>query len=224
MSRQNGSPQACSSSVTAQPGGLYIDSFPGGATIYIDGKKIDAVTPHVITWLKSGIHSIRVKKEGVTFPTDNRRVWVYKNCLVRTLFTGSTTDTRTITINSTSLEGSDFTVNGRFPKYQVPESVDVDGWISFITFSDGKSFRSVNIPNSINNGETFEVKPQDNHLAGVSVSSTPSGRRYHCGWLSDGPCYTHCHSEYVFRDAPYRCFNLRVLPEEEQITVIDDPV
>jgi hypothetical protein len=210
-------------SVDPQPGGLSIDSFPGGATIYIDGKKIDAVTPHVITWLKGGIHSIRVKKEGVTFPNDNRRVWVYKNCLVRTLFTGSTTDTRTITINYTSLGGSDFTVNGRFPKYQVPESVDVEGWISFVTFYDGKSYRSVNIPNSIHNGDIFDVKPQNDHLAGVYISSTPPGANI----LVDG-FPTDLVTPTLIQNVSSGMHLIAVstagyLPEEELVTVIDNP-
>lgn len=214
---------AATTSVVPQPGGLYVDSFPRGATIYIDGKKIDAITPHVITWVKSGIHSIRVKKEGVAFPTDNRRVWVYKNYIVRTLFTSSTTDTRTITINSTSLEGSDFTVNGRFPKYQVPESVDVEGWGSHITFSDGKSYRSVNIPTSINSGETFEVKPQNNHLAGVYISSTPPGADI----LVDGfPTGLVTPAVVTNVSSGMHLFTVSTagyLPDEELVTVIDNP-
>ena len=64
---QNG---GCEKSVSVSPpdlpppnGYLFIDSYPKGAHIYLNGKARRRATPDSITWLETGIDTITLKKE-----------------------------------------------------------------------------------------------------------------------------------------------------------------
>jgi phosphoglycerol transferase MdoB-like AlkP superfamily enzyme len=45
-------------------GNVMVNSTPGGATVYLDGKKIEGTTPVLIQYLKLGKHRLRISKPG----------------------------------------------------------------------------------------------------------------------------------------------------------------
>jgi len=62
-------------------GGVYVTSRPSGATISVDGKKMIFTTPHVILGIREGSHTVQVVKEGQSFNTPTKTVWVERDSI-----------------------------------------------------------------------------------------------------------------------------------------------
>ncbi|OPX73604.1 MAG: PEGA domain protein [Methanoregulaceae archaeon PtaU1.Bin059] len=159
----------------AVTGGIFIDSYPRGADIFIDGRKVPAKTPFVANWLKGGMHSIKLEMESFTFTPESRQVWVTPGEIATAEFSSGATTTRRLFINSTGWPGAQFTVNGRAPVLRIPSVVTVEGISPFVTvFSDG-AWHSKTIIARIADGSEVFVENTAEGLAGIEVSSTPQG-------------------------------------------------
>ncbi len=158
-------------------GGVYIDSYPAGAEIFIDGRKVTQRTPAVIYGLKVGLHTIKVKKEGTTFSTGTNRVWIDKNVMARVTFSSGNPElARSITFESEEYAQKPFSINGRYLGDRLPKTVEVEGIGrgAYLTVMDGESYRTHRISTAVESNDTvkatFSAVP-----CGLLVTSTPAG-------------------------------------------------
>ena len=157
-------------------GGVYVDSFPEGAEIYVDGRKVNRKTPDTIYGLKEGLHTIKVKKEGTVFSSDKERVWINKNALVRVMFTSANAElTRSITFESDEHAQQPFSINGRYLGDRLPKTVEIRGiGGAYLTLSDGESYRTHRIPTTAQSNDTVKAAFSDAPCS-LLVESTPAG-------------------------------------------------
>ena len=157
-------------------GGVYVDSFPEGAEIYVDGRKANRKTPDVIYGLKVGLHTIKVKKEAAAFSSDKERVWIDKNIMARVTFdSGNAELTRSISFESEEYAQKPFSINGRYLGDRLPKKVEVSGiGGSYITIYDGESYRSYRIPAAVESNDTVKAAFSDAPCS-LLVESKPSG-------------------------------------------------
>ncbi|WP_265580914.1 DUF3344 domain-containing protein [Methanofollis aquaemaris] len=157
-------------------GGVYVESFPEGAEIYVDGRKSNKKTPALIYGLKEGLHTIKAKKKNVAFGNEKERVWIVKNSVSQVKFSsGSKGFERSLSIESEKYSGSSFSVSGRDLGYRVPKQVDVGGIDAYLTVHDNGSFLSQKIPNTVQSNETVVISPLLAAPCGLLVTSVPSG-------------------------------------------------
>ncbi|WP_128693136.1 PEGA domain-containing protein [Methanoculleus taiwanensis] len=181
---------AAAPAVTPEPvranrsGGLFIDSFPQGAAITVDNTRIDRNTPFVVYGLREGLHTIALEYEsassidaadtGVDYGT--HRVWVYPDAVTPVRIDGiQNRHLRTITVESSDLAGAAFTVNGAYPAYTLPATVDIDGGGAWITIRENTTYRSITLPDTISDGGRFAAMPGAEETYAVTVVSNPPG-------------------------------------------------
>lgn len=158
-------------------GGIYVTSYPGGATVSIDGKRVLARTPMVANWLRAGMHTVRVELEKATFSPESRQVWVSADEITPVHFSPGETFSRTITVDSPDLAGALLSVNGMGPILPLPARITVEGHTPFVTaLSEGK-FYSVTIPPSVADGSAFTLVRAGETGGAVRVTSSPPGAR-----------------------------------------------
>ena len=157
-------------------GGVYVDSFPEGAEIYVDGRKVSQKTPAVIYGLKEGLHTIKVKKEKNVFSSDKERIWIEKNAIARVTFTSGNAElTRSLTFESEDYAQKPFSINGRYLSDRFPKKVEVSGiGGSYITIYDGESYRSYRIPAAVESNDTVDAVFSDAPCS-LLVTSAPAG-------------------------------------------------
>ena len=157
-------------------GGVYVDSFPEGAEILVDGRKVNRKTPDIVYGLKEGLHTIKVKKEGITFSSDKERIWIEKNAIARVTFTSGNAElTRSLTFESEDYAQKPFSINGRYLSDRFPKKVEVSGiGGSYITIYDGESYRSYRIPAAVESNDTVSAVFSDAPCS-LLVTSVPAG-------------------------------------------------
>lgn len=159
----------------AVTGGIFVDSYPRGADIFIDGRKVPAKTPFVANWLKGGMHSIRLEMESFTFTPESRQVWVTPGEIATAEFSSGATMVRRLAINSSGWSGAQFTINGKGPILRIPSEVNVEGISSFVTVFSNGAWHSKTILARIVDGSEVIIENAAEGLAGIELSSTPSG-------------------------------------------------
>lgn len=157
-------------------GGVYVESYPSEATILIDGRKTELVTPKVVYGLREGYHTVSLEKKGAVF-LGKKRVYVTAGALTRVPFTESGEFARTLNISSEDYAGSSFTVNGRGPPIEMPSEVEIDDYPAFIAILRDGSYLSRNVLPQLESGQTMVVRPDPTDLQALNVvvSSEPSG-------------------------------------------------
>lgn len=164
-------------------GGLYIESYPPGMTIVIDNKRQVWQTPHVVYGLREGLHSIGVEEtepgrsgKDSDFHFETVQAWVYPDAITPVRLDGVAIITKkTVKIDSEDYRGAKFTVNGRYPPGTIPGEAVVDGPKSWITVSQNGTYLSYRIPNSLESGQTFIVKPWSGSTVPLRIDSSPRG-------------------------------------------------
>lgn len=170
-------------------GGISVESVPSGSSVYIDGKLTSFITPKVITGLREGLHTIRVKSETITFPVDSLEVWVRPNFVEEVLFDLSPPiQTSWYTISSEFMSGRSFTINGNEPEYTIPDTIETGGINAYITVKDGERYISYQLPAT--NGEDTEIslEPYSGDTRVLMVNSTPQGGEIYIDGFSTGLC------------------------------------
>jgi len=157
-------------------GGVYVDSLPDGATIFVDGRKVNRKTPAVIYGLKEGLHTIKVKKEATAFSSDKERVWIERNVMSRVTFTSGNAElTRSLTFESEEYAQKPFSINGRYLGDRLPKTVEVRGiGGAYITVYDGESYQTHKIPTHAQSNDTVKAAFSDAPCS-LLVTSVPSG-------------------------------------------------
>ena len=157
-------------------GGVYVDSFPAGAEIFVDGRKVNRKTPAVIYGLREGLHTIRVQEEAVAFSSGGEQVWIERNTVARMMFTGGNEELkRSIAFESEDYAKQPFSVNGRYLGDRFPKTVEVSGiGEAYLAVRDGMSYRTYRIPTAAESGDAvntaFSAAP-----CSILVTSAPAG-------------------------------------------------
>ncbi len=154
-------------------GGIFVTSYPGGAAVFIDGRKVLSKTPLVANWLKAGLHTVRVDQEEAEFTPDSRQVWVEPGEITPVSFTTGGAYFRTLTIESREFEAASFTVNGRGPVLVLPAKVTLEGHSPYVSVMVDGELYSQTIPPRIQDGSSFIFTREGGAAASVKVTSTP---------------------------------------------------
>jgi hypothetical protein len=173
----NGYESGIDSEDDSRLGGLYVESYPSGGEIYIDGSSTGLMAPHVVYGVREGSHAIKVTYDREGAEEYSARVWVSAGVLSRVELNDGNHVQRSIEITSDVYRGTYFTVDGRYPRYRIPANVDVNAWQGFVTLALNGSYLSIPVPASVADGATLHVKPYDLPLVTLSVDSDPPGAR-----------------------------------------------
>jgi hypothetical protein len=165
-----------SSSGNGHIGGIFVDSYPSGATVIIDGRKTEQITPHVIYGLREGYHTVGVEKKNTMFPA-SRRAYVAAGAITPVTFTEGVVYARTLNITSEDFQGSPFTVNGRGPPLEIPGGADIAGTPAYLVIFHDGSYLYRNVLPNLESGDTMLIRSnqQDRELLSVVITSDPSG-------------------------------------------------
>jgi len=158
-------------------GGLYVESYPSRGEIYIDGSSTGLLTPHVVYGVREGSHTIKVTYDSEGAEEFTSRAWVCAGALSRVELSDGNHAPRSIEITSDAYRGAYFTVDGTYPRYRVPATVDIRAWQGFVTLSWNGSYLSIPVPPAVGDGGTFLIRPDELPLVTLSVESDPPGAR-----------------------------------------------
>lgn len=206
-----------------QHGGVYVESIPDGAEIYVDGRKSNKKTPALIYGLKEGLHTIKIKKKGVEFGDGKERVWISRNTVSTVGFRrGSGGFERSLSIDSEKYSGSPFSVDGRYLGYKLPKKVDVRGINAYITLYENSSYLTQKIPTNIQSNETIVIDPPLSAPCGLLVTSVPAGAQIFIDGFSTGYA-----TPYLIENISEGRHLVSVskpghIPEEEEVLLTDD--
>lgn len=150
-------------------GGIYIHSRPNDAEIYLDGRRTGRTTPQALYGVSPGTHTIRIRLKDVTFPVEEKSIWVYPGEITPvSFFTHDEVYTRTVSIDNPEYRELPFSINGILQAESIPAEVDIRGLNPYITVYDGSSYLSHRLTaGSINWDRTDSGT--------IFVESTPSG-------------------------------------------------
>lgn len=169
-------------SATPQPapsltyGGVYVDSFPSGIFIILDGKTLTSTTPKLIFGLSEGLHSIRIPDDKKIFSVYEQKVWIYKGIVNIARFeVNPELKTKKITIQSDLYPGAQFTVNGKYPANKIPSTITLREYGNFLTILDNESYVVKEIPDTLDPGGTMSIRFSETGYGNVSVTSHPEG-------------------------------------------------
>jgi len=168
-------------------GGIYVESMPEDAVIYVDGKKTSLTTPGVIYGLQNGRHTVKVMKKGspmtgssrqnVAFPIDTKDAWVDNGVITPVSFSVAENPyVLAPVINSSAYYGSTFTVNGLTIQYQIPSAVNLQSGSldNFISIKQNDSYLSDMMVFSIDLTE-IQLEPRTYTFWNLYVESDPAG-------------------------------------------------
>lgn len=133
----------------AEYGGIYIDSRPDGADIYLNGRRIERQTPYVIYGIPPGSHTIRLRHGKATFPVEMKEVWVRAGAITPVSFVPHDDfSVREFMVENEEYYGLRFSINGFFPPATVPSKVEISGIRRYITIQTDTSYLTFPIPGS----------------------------------------------------------------------------
>jgi len=204
----------------SQTGGVYITSRPYGATIYVDNKKTNSVTPKVLSGLKAGKHTIKLKGEGLDFVVEKQNIWIEKDSISTIFFDADLPpDDWKISIKSDDYRGCSFTADGQTPVYKMPASVEISTLRSFVTILRNGNYISERLYLT-GDGSEVTIREKDKMFGEISLDSEPAGARVFVdGFKTDyrTPCILTNISEgqHIIRVS-----KMGYLPEEEEINLM----
>ncbi|MDD1703561.1 MAG: DUF3344 domain-containing protein [Methanoregula sp.] len=179
-------------------GGIYVQSSPDNAVIYVDGKKTSLATPSVIYGLQKGKHTIKIMKKGsimtgsekenIAYPVDTKDVWVDNGVITPVSFsTAENPYVLSPVFNSSAYAGLEFTVNGQMKKYSFPSSVSLQSSSSdnYLTIKQNDSYRSHMIVFSIDPTK-IQIEPRAYTFWDLDVDSDPAGADIYLDGFSTG--------------------------------------
>lgn len=168
-------------------GGIYVQSSPDNAVIYVDGKKTSFVTPSVVYGIQSGKHTVKIAKKGsimsgnakanIAYPIDTKEVLVDNGVITPVSFSISENPyLHSPVFNSSAYAGAEFTVNGQTKKYTFPATVNLQSSDSdnYITIRQNDSYLYHMIVFSIDPTK-IQIEPRAYTLWNLDVDSDPEG-------------------------------------------------
>jgi hypothetical protein len=203
-------------------GGLYVESYPSGGEISIDGSSTGLKTPHVVYGMQEGSHTIKVTYDREGADEYTAKVWVSAGTLSRVELNDGNHAQRSIEVVSDDYQGAYFTVDGRYPRYRVPATVEVRAWQGFVTIALNGSYISIPVPASVTDGEKFPIRLGNPSQITLSVDSDPPGASIFIDGFP-GPV-----TPALVRNVSAGRHRITLaledhIPVEREILVIDDP-
>ena len=155
-------------------GGVYVTSYPDGATVYVNGYNTEMVTPCVFYGLKEGLNTIKVKKTNIEYSRSSKKVWIDSGSVMPVSFDVLPSSDNSADIDSIEYDGYYFTINGHLPEYELPKVVSVGSANGFITFYEDGKYLSHNIHAYYDN-ELNDIRPREYKFGRIFVESDPDG-------------------------------------------------
>ncbi len=204
-------------------GGIFVDSYPQGAGISVDGYKTRVVTPAVISNLRAGSHTIKVENGNTPYAKKTSMVSVLPGIMSNVFFSIEPLRITSVRIESDAYNGMEFTVNGKQPAVRIPNKVTVEGSRAYITIMDGDNYISKQLSDYIQPGETVRLNREETGLASVMVISSPAGADVLFDGFTTG-LKTPCRIERVSSGLHRILVSIPgYLPDEQIFSVVEDP-
>lgn len=205
-------------------GGIFINSYPSGIPILLDGKSLAVSTPKVAFGLTEGSHTVRLDNDNEIFTVYEQKVWVYKGMMSRVDFTIDQEVKKTIKVDSKEpYSGDQFTVNGKYPAYRIPTSITLKKPESYLTIFHNGSYLTREISDFLNTGSTMAILHTEDTFGTIRVISDPEGADILVNGFTTGlrtPCTVANLSEGRHLIAISKP---GYLPSEHPVRIIDDP-
>lgn len=204
-------------------GGIYVNSYPQGAGISVDGFKTRVITPAVISNLRAGSHTIKVEKGNTPYAVKTSTVSVLPGIMSNVFFSIEPLRIRSFRIESDTYDGKKFTINGKPPVLQIPKKVTVEGNSAYVTINDGGDYILKQLSDYVQVGETVKLGREETEMASVMVLSSPAGADV----IFDGfptdfttPCRIDRVSPGMHR---ILVSSPGYIPDEQVFSVVEDP-
>lgn len=205
-------------------GGIFINSYPSGIPILLDGKSLGVLTPKVIFGITEGSHTVRLDNDNDIFTVYEQKVWVYKGMMSRVDFDIDQEVKKTIKVDSKEpYSGDQFTVNGKYPAYRIPASITLKEPESYLTILHNGSYITREISDFLNTGSTMAILHTADTYGTIRVISDPEGADVLVDGFVSGlktPCIV---TNLSAGRHLLSVSKLGYLPSELPVRVIDDP-
>jgi hypothetical protein len=212
---------------TTRHGSLYVKSRPGPAVISINGIKMPQRTPAIISSLKEGLYTVRLSLEpdpfskgnsGITF--EDQEVYVYPYSTVPVDVAANTSRSEELIIDSGSLRGEPFTVNGHTVQKTIPARIHTPSTDSFITLFHNLSYISYPVPAPMNEDHYLVIEPRQHNNLTMFVDSSPRGAEVFIDGFRTG--YSTPFTFTNISDGSHRIMVSKpgYIPEESLITLL----
>ena len=213
-------------------GGLYINSRPGPAIIFLDGIRMPQRTPAVIHGLKEGIYTVRLSleqtdpflREKADIKFTDQEVYVHPFCIVPVDVAANSSPLHEIIIDSRNLRGEQFTVNGYAIRKTIPDKIAAPVSESFITIFYNQSYVSFRLPVTLNDDRYLMFEPREHYDLGIFVDSSPRGAEVFIDGFRTG--FSTPYSFSNISDGPHRIMVSKpgFIPRERIIDLLYTPV
>ena len=213
-------------------GGLYINSRPNPAIIFIDGTRMPQRTPAVLNGLKEGTYTVRLsfeqsdpllrEKSDIRF--EEKEVYVHPYCIVPVDVAANSSPLREMIIDSRELRGEPFTVNGNILQKTIPDKITTPVFDAFITVFHNQSYISYTLPVTINEDRYLVIKPRQHHDLDIFVDSKPRGAEVFIDGFRTGLSTPYSFTN--ISDGPHRIMVSKngYIPQESSIDLLYTPV
>jgi len=156
-------------------GSIFVDSKPDGATIVIDGKTLQWKTPHVVSGIKPGVHTVSVKNGWVDFSVSTKKCLVESGLVTVVVFNQEQCYPRSVTLKSERFDKAEVSVNGKRLDQKIPATVEISGVSSFVSVRDDGGYYSFLVSDFIDGGAEYVLGDPAPATASVRVTSSPAG-------------------------------------------------
>jgi len=156
-------------------GSIFVDSKPDGATIVIDGKTLQWKTPHVVSGIKPGVHTVSVKNGWVDFSVSTKKCLVESGLVTGVVFNQEQCYPRSVTLKSERFDKAEVSVNGKRLDQKIPATVEISGVSSFVSVRDDGGYYSFLVSDFIDDGAEYVLGDPAPATASVRVTSSPAG-------------------------------------------------
>jgi hypothetical protein len=212
-------------------GGLYINSRPSRAIIFLDDVLLSQKTPAIIQGLQEGPYTVRLSLSPDPFSKGNsditfedQELYVYPYSIISVDVAANTSRSVEIILDSPGMRGEPFTVNGHVTRKTIPSRITAPLFNSFVTVYHNLSYVSYAVPSTLNEDHYFEIEPRRYYNLSVFVESTPRGAEVFIDGFRTG--FSTPYTFMNISDGPHRIMvsKLGYVPEENVITLLYTPV
>lgn len=203
-------------------GSIFVDSTPPGVQIIFDGRKTSWETPHVISGVKPGLHTVKIKDKTALFPVNTKKCYVEPGIVSAVRFDEEQCLMKSVTVTSETNDKAELSVNGMRINGKIPKKVTIAGLNSFVSVRNASGYFSLAISDFIEDGAEFAFEPDGPASASVQVTSVPAGADILVDGFDTG--YATPYTLTDLSEGPHLVAVSRpgYIPQEERINLFDD--